>query len=132
MNIQKVTVKALFMKDDSVFFVKDKKGNWELPGGCIEFGEKPHDALRRELKEELNLDDVGVERVVDVFDIQQVQDDGNCYQYIVIVFKCNADLSSIVLSDEHEESAWLGLQAEDKYPMKVGYRVLMHNCLQER
>ena len=38
----------------------DFKGKWEFPGGKIELGESPQQALIREIKEELNTDiDVG-------------------------------------------------------------------------
>jgi 8-oxo-dGTP diphosphatase len=35
---------------------KNERGCWEIPGGAVEFGETLQDAIRREMKEELNVD----------------------------------------------------------------------------
>jgi len=55
---------ALIHKNNT-FLLTERKGNdpddrmfgrvWHFPGGAIEFGEEVQDALKREIKEELNL-----------------------------------------------------------------------------
>jgi 8-oxo-dGTP diphosphatase len=35
---------------------KNRAGYWTIPGGTLEFGELFHDAVKREIKEELNID----------------------------------------------------------------------------
>lgn len=54
----RVSIKAL-IKDSTgrVLLCKENSNNWSLPGGGINHGETPLDALRRELFEELNLKD---------------------------------------------------------------------------
>lgn len=57
-SFYRVAVKGLFVQNDKVLTIKEPKeltGQWELPGGGLEFGEHPHVGLRREVEEELQL-----------------------------------------------------------------------------
>lgn len=50
-------VAAIIQKEDKIFATQrgygDFKDGWEFPGGKIEHGETPQEALKREIKEEL-------------------------------------------------------------------------------
>ena len=57
----KRVVAALIVKDGKILVCQRTKHQtmplkWEFPGGKIEEGEQPRDALRRELEEELGID----------------------------------------------------------------------------
>jgi 8-oxo-dGTP diphosphatase len=57
----KRVVAALMMKDGDILICQRTRHQpmplkWEFPGGKIEEGEQPRDALRRELDEELGID----------------------------------------------------------------------------
>ncbi|MCX6621076.1 MAG: (deoxy)nucleoside triphosphate pyrophosphohydrolase [Acidobacteria bacterium] len=64
-----VVVAALIERDGLLLIGQRKQGDrhafkWEFPGGKVEAGESPRDALLRELKEELQIDaEVGEEVV---------------------------------------------------------------------
>ena len=53
-------VAAIITKDNKIFATQrgygDFKDGWEFPGGKVEPGEKPEDAIVREIKEELGAD----------------------------------------------------------------------------
>ena len=63
----KRVVAALIVKDDLILACQRTRHQpmplkWEFPGGKIEEGEQPRDAMRRELEEELGIAaDVGTE-----------------------------------------------------------------------
>jgi 8-oxo-dGTP diphosphatase len=61
-----VIVVAAVIEQDNCFFLTRRlrgthlEGMWEFPGGKVDAGESHHDALRRELREELGVDaDIG-------------------------------------------------------------------------
>jgi len=59
----KRVVAALILKDDTILACQRTRHQsmplkWEFPGGKIEEGEQPRDALRRELEEELGIEPV--------------------------------------------------------------------------
>ena len=51
---------ALVIEDESILLIKKNggpyHGKYDLPGGTIEFGETPSDALKREILEEVGID----------------------------------------------------------------------------
>jgi 8-oxo-dGTP diphosphatase len=61
-DVKRITVTAAVLeKDGRVLIARRKRGGrladkWEFPGGKLEDGETPKECLRRELREELNID----------------------------------------------------------------------------
>ena len=76
---------------------------WDIPGGMVEDGELPQDAVVRETKEEVNLD-VKVGRILHE---DSNYDQGKDTIFTRLVYLCevqNNDVSDIVLQeDEHSE-----------------------------
>jgi phosphoglycolate phosphatase len=82
---------------------------WGIPGGKIKFGESSEDALRREIKEETNLDvrDIRFVLVQDCIHSKEFYRDAH---FVLLNYTCVADNpSEVVLNDEAEEFQWLDL-----------------------
>ena len=76
------------------------KDYWEFPGGKMEAGESPEEALRREIWEELETKIV-VERLVTT-----VEYDYPKFRLKMHCFWCHIDSGSLTLK-EHEAARWL-------------------------
>ncbi|MBO5450465.1 MAG: (deoxy)nucleoside triphosphate pyrophosphohydrolase [Coprococcus sp.] len=78
----------------------DFKGGWEFPGGKIEEGESPQEALVREIKEELNAN-IQVGEL-----IQTVEYDYPNFHLSMDCFWCELESEQLELK-EHEDAKWL-------------------------
>lgn len=86
-----------------------KKGKWDFPGGFIEGAEHPEETVKREVKEETNLD-VEVGDLVGIF--TSVYDDSG-RNTLDITYHCKIKGGEIKLSDEVTEAKWFAL---DDFP----------------
>lgn len=121
-NIQRITVKAIIEKNNQILLLNDLKGKWELPGGKIEFGEDPTEALKRELKEELGIVNAVIDGVVDIWSFT-VSDKGIDYQFIVVVYKVSTDDTIQSIIEEYHEMKWMNLGELLDINMREGYKL---------
>lgn len=107
-EFQKIAAHA-FIKKGNKFLVTlrssindYKPGEWDLPGGTIEFGENPEFALKREITEETKLK---VEIIKPLYICSNVQ--GERHQFW-IVYECNYKKGEVKLNpEEHSEFKWI-------------------------
>ena len=97
-------VAAIIIKDGHVFATQrgygEWQGWWEFPGGKMEAGESPQEALRREIKEELDAD-VSVGEL-----LETVEWDYPNFHLTMHCFVCSL-LSESLHLNEHEAATWL-------------------------
>lgn len=97
-------VAAIIIKGGKVFATQRGYGRWqgwwEFPGGKIEAGESPHEALAREIREELDAE-IQVGKL-----LETVEWDYPDFHLTMHCFICSLISESMHLN-EHEAAAWL-------------------------
>lgn len=113
-----VSVKGIVVRDGAVVLVRNRRDEWELPGGKLEIGESPEQCVAREIDEELGLD-VETTMLVDawVYDIAPGTD------VLVLTYGC-AERSgrTPIVSPEHTRLGWMAIDEIDRVQMPRGYK----------
>ena len=106
----KEVVAAIIVKDGRVFATQrgygDFKDWWEFPGGKIEPGESPEQALVREIREELDAE-IHIQSL-----LRTVEWDYPAFHLTLHCFICSLVRDALHLN-EHEAARWLGPDALD-------------------
>lgn len=97
-------VAAIIIQNEKVFATQRGYGTfkdgWEFPGGKIEKGETPQEALKREIREELNVN-IEVESLFD-----KVEYDYPDFHLSMQCFISSIESGELILK-EHENAKWL-------------------------
>jgi len=113
-----VSVKGIVVRDGAVVLVRNRRDEWELPGGKLELGESPEHCVAREIEEELALD-VEPESLVDSW----VYTIASQVQVLVLTYGCSERVArDAVLSGEHTRLEWIALADVAGLRMPDGYK----------
>jgi len=105
-------VGALILNPEGkLFLMKSHKwhGQYVIPGGHIELGETIEQALKREVREETNLDIHDIEFLI----FQEFIYDKSFWKkdhYIFFDYLCRSYSSDVVLNEEAEEYIWISVE----------------------
>lgn len=113
-------VAAVIRKDNKIFATQrgygEFKDGWEFPGGKIEEGETPEQALTREIREELDTE-IQVGKLIDTIEYDYPK-----FHLSMDCFWCEIMQGGLELK-EHEAARWLSkeeLYSVDWLPADVG------------
>jgi 8-oxo-dGTP diphosphatase len=103
-------VAAIIRRDDKIFATQrgygDWKDWWECPGGKVEQGETPEEALKREIREELSAD-ISVDQFFCTVDY-----DYPAFHITMHCYLCQL-ISDAPHLNEHEAARWLKMDGLD-------------------
>lgn len=108
MKIHIEVVGAVFINDHNQIFCTQRKNvgelalKWEFSGGKVELGETPQEALKREIKEELEKDIT----VLDHF--LTIKYEYKTFTILFNIFLCAGLLTGYKLND-HENAQWINI-----------------------
>jgi len=112
-------VVAAIIKKDNFYLIVQRNRNkymglkWEFPGGKVETNETFHEALSREIQEELSIQINVHEKIAE----EKYKDD---QINIILHYYLCSERSGTTILNEHENIAWVEKKDFDKYDFVEG------------
>lgn len=96
-----------------------RQGQWGLPGGLLDLGERLEDGVRREVREECGIE-IEVVDLVAAFEPIQRDDDGRVeYHYIVLDYWARLLSGEAVAADDAAAVAWATQDELDAFSLSA-------------
>ena len=103
-------------------------GEWSLPGGVVETGERLEDALAREVWEETALR-VSVDSLALVFERIIPDEEGKTeYHYVLMDFYCTVLSGDPCPGDDSRSADWFDIDTLESLSMTAGTRDVIRRC----
>ena len=113
-----ISAKGVLIRRGRVLLLRNERGEWELPGGRLDDGESPEDAVVREIREESGLR-ATVVSLVDAWIYQVTRSE----RVLVLEYACRLKGDgAVTISREHAEHTWLRPADLRGEPLPEGYR----------
>ena len=119
-----ISIKAIIIDDNRVLCLKNERGEWDFPGGKLEFNESIEECLKREVKEEVNLE------INNLNILKPLNLKFNNVPVLILVFSAYISCdSSIVLSYENSEYNFFSKSEIKNLNMPEGFKNLIDTLI---
>lgn len=109
-----------------------RRGQWGLPGGLLELGERLEAGVRREVREECGID-IDVIELVAAFEPIQCDDDGRVeYHYVVLDYWARHVSGEAVAADDAAAVAWVTQDGLDAFNLSADTAGVVHAAFTRR
>jgi len=126
-----VGVGAVIVKEGKIALIKrgnePSRGKWTIPGGLVELGESPEQAVVRETKEETGLyvDNLSLIEVVSNVDLDEK---GKVkYHYIIIDYLVHLKAGTAKASSDAVELRWVPFDEVEEYDLTASFRLFFRH-----
>ncbi len=127
-----VGVGAVIIRENKIALIKrgnePARGKWTIPGGLVELGESPEQAVIRETEEEVGLE-VDDPVLLDVVSNVDLDENGRVkYHYVIIDYLVHVKSGRAEAATDAVELCWVPFDEVEKYDLTASFRLFFrHN-----
>ena len=136
-----VGVGGVVIRDDHVLLVRrgrePLKGEWSIPGGMLELGEKLEDGVRRELLEEtgLEVEPLALIATFDRISHERLPDDAGReprvqYHYVIVDYVCQTVKGTLVPASDVIDARWVTREEMRHYHLTEMATAVIHRAFE--
>ena len=130
-----VGVGAVIVDQSKIALIKrgnePSKGKWTIPGGLVELGESPEEAVIRETKEETCIEVINPQLIDVVSNVDLDAQRKVKYHYVIIDYLVKVKSGTIKAASDAAELRWVPFDEVENYDLTASFRLFFRNNREE-